>query len=351
MASGNRSLRRILGGAALALALSFPVMHGVQADETISSGDANAAKRFKVFLVTWRGCEFACKGFIDYFKTQRINADIIHRDAGRDKKKMPEFVTEAKAMKVDLVVTWGTTTALSFFGTVDDANPDKYITKIPAMFMIVSQPVGVNMVKDFGPSGRNFTGTVYLVPEETQIKLARTYRPFKKMAVVYNAAEKNSVLSVKELKRIAGKEGWTLLDRAVPTGPDGKPDKDALPGLMAELSAEKPEWFYQGPDSFLNINRDLYTSEANKNGVPVFAAGENPVRTSNALLGVVNRYYNVGQFTGARAEQVLLKGKKPGEMPIDSPSRFSIIINMKTAKNLQLFPPLNLLKFSDVITE
>ena len=343
------AVRRSLCAAVLAaVALSQP---NAFADEVIASGDANAAKRFKVYLVTWRGCEFACKGFIDYFKTQRINADIIHRDAGSSKSKVPGFVAEAKEMKVDLVVTWGTTTALTAFGTVSDANPDKHITKIPAMFMIVSQPVGVNLVKDFGPSGRNFTGTIYLVPEETQIKLARTYRPFKKMAVVYNAAEKNSVLSVKELRRIATKEGWTLLDRAVPLGPDGKPNKAALPGLMAEMAAEKPEWFYQGPDSFLNINRDLYTSEANKNGVPVFAAGENPVRTSNALLGVVNRYYNVGQFTGARAEQVLLKGKKPGEMPIDSPSRFSIIINMKTAKNLQLYPPLNLLKFSDVITE
>jgi len=346
--SGFRRIAR----AAVAAAVVWAGLAGAAAaDETIQAGDPGAAKRFKVFLVTWRGCEFACKGFIDYFKTQKINADIVHRDANRDKTKMPDFVEEAKAMKVDLVVTWGTTTALSILGTFDHDDPATRITKIPAMFMIVSQPVGVKLVKDFGPSGRNITGTIYLVPEETQLKLARTYRPFKRMAVVYNAAEKNSTLSVKNLKKLAEKEGWTLLERPVPVAADGKPDKAALPGIVAELAAERPEWFYQGPDSFLNVNRDLYTSEANSHGVPVFAAGENPVRASNALLGVVNRYYNVGQFTGARAEQVLLKGKKPGEMPINSPSRFSIIINMKTAKKLQLYPPLNLLKFSDVITE
>jgi putative ABC transport system substrate-binding protein len=334
------------------LLLAFTVNAAdTRADETVVSGDPTAAKRFKVYLVTWRGCEFACKGFIAYFKTQRIDADIIHRDAGRDKTKMPGFVAEAKNMKVDLVVTWGTTTALSILGTYQSADPAKHITEIPAMFMIVSQPVGVRLVKDFGATGRNITGTIYLVPEETQLKLARSYRPFKKMAVIYNPAEKNSVLSVQNLKAIADKEGWALLDRPVPTGTDGKPATTALPALVAELAAEKPEWFYQGPDSFLNVNRDLFTSEAVKNGIPVFAAGENPVRTSNALLGVVNRYYNVGQFTGARAEQVLLRGIKPGDMPIDSPSRFSVIINMKTAKNLQLYPPLNLLKFSDVITE
>ncbi len=322
----------------------------VRADHTTATGPQDAAKRFKVFLVTWRGCEDACTGFIEYFKSQNIPADIIHRDAGRDKKKMPGFVTEAKAMSVDLVVTWGTTTALNVIGTYNGADPAKHITKIPAMFMIVSQPMGVKLVKDRGPTGRNVTGTEYLVPQKTQLKLASSYLPFKKLAVIYNSAEKNSTLSVKILRELAKEDGWELLERPVPKDENGKPRKDALPDLVAELAAEKPQWFYQGPDSFLNINRDLFTSEAVKHGVPVFAAGENPVRTSNALLGVVNRYYNIGQFTGARAEQVLLHGKKPGEMPIESPSRFSIIINMKTAKSLSFYPPLNLLKFSEVIT-
>lgn len=339
-------LARTLSATLLAGLLAGPAA----ADETIVSGPKDAAKRFKVFLVTWRGCEFACKGFIEYFKSQNIPADIIHRDAGRDKTKMPGFVTEAKTMNVDLVVTWGTTTALNVIGTHDGADPAKHITKIPAMFMIVSQPMGVNLVKDRGPTGRNVTGTEYLVPEKTQLKLAQSYLPFKKLAVIYNPAEKNSTLSVDILRNLAKEEGWELLDRPVPKDAEGKPDKTAVPALVAELAAQKPQWFYQGPDSFLNINRDLFTSEAVKHGVPVFAAGENPVRTSNALLGVVNRYYNIGQFTGARAEQVLIHGKKPGEMPIESPSRFSIIINMKTAESLGVYPPLNLLKFSEVIT-
>jgi len=343
-----RVMKRILGVGMMALSLLW--LRPGLADHTTKTGPADAAKTFKVFLVTWRGCEFACKGFIEYFRTQQIPAEIIHRDAGRDKKKMPGFVTEAKGMKVDLVVTWGTTTALNVIGTYNGADPAKHVTDIPAMFMIVSQPVGVKLVKDFGPTGRNVTGTVYLVPEKTQLKLARSYLPFKKMAVIYNSAEKNSTLSVKILKKLAKEEGWELLDRPVPKDENGKPSKEAVPGLVAELAAQKPQWFYQGPDSFLNINRDLYTSEVVKHGIPVFAAGENPVRTSNALLGVVNRYYNIGQFTGARAEQVLLHGKKPGEMKIESPSRFSIIINMKTAKSLSNYPPMNLLKFSDVIT-
>ena len=343
--------RSVILRACVLAALGAGLFSGVaSADHTTQTGPKDAAKRFNVFLVTWRGCEDACTGFIDYFKSQNIPANIIHRDAGRDKKKMPGFVAEAKELKVDLVVTWGTTTALNVIGTYDGADPAKHITEIPAMFMIVSQPLGVKLVKDRGPTGRNVTGTEYLVPQKTQIRLARSYLPFKKLAVIYNSAEKNSTLSVKILRELAKEDGWELLERPVPKDDNGKPIKEAVPDLVAELASLKPQWFYQGPDSFLNINRDLFTSEAVKHGIPVFAAGENPVRTSNALLGVVNRYYNIGQFTGARAEQVLLHGKKPGEMPIESPSRFSIIINMKTAKSLGVFPPLNLLKFSEVIT-
>ncbi len=100
----------------------------------------------------------------------------------------------------------------------------------------------------------------------------------------------------------------------------------------------------------MNVNRDVFTSEVIKHKIPVFTAGENPVRTSNALLGVVNRYYNIGQFTAYRAQQVLSKKKRPIDMPIESPSRFSIIINMKAAKAIRLYPPMTLLKFSEVIT-
>lgn len=305
---------------------------------------------YNIFLVTWRGCEFACKGFQDYFKAQKSPVNIIHRDAGRDKKTLAGFAAEAKELGVDLVVTWGTSTALGILGPYDGADPAVHITKIPAMFMIVSQPLAVKLVPNVKSSGRNVTGTLYLVPEETQLNVARAYRKFDKLAVIYNAAEKNSVINVSRLRALAKKQQWQLIERPVPRDKDGKPDVGALPALIAEVARENPQWFYQGPDSFLNINRDVFTSEALKHNIPVFTAGENPVRTSNALLGVVNRYYNIGQFTAFRAQQVLFDKKKPVDMPIESPSRFSIIINMKAAKALSLFPPMSMLKFSEVIT-
>ena len=309
-----------------------------------------AGASHRIYLVTWRGCEFACKGFHDYFKAENLSVEIIHRDAGRDKTKLSGFAAEAKQMGVDLVVTWGTSTALGILGTYDGADPARHVTNIPAMFMIVSQPLAVNLVPNLKSSGRNITGTLYLVPEETQLNVARAYRPFKKLAVIYNSAEKNSVTSVSRLRKLADEQGWTLIERPVPKGTDGKPDAGALPALVAEVAHEKPEWLYQGPDSFLNINRDVFTSEALKNGIPVFAAGENPVRTSSALLGVVNRYYNIGQFTAFRAQQALTEGKRPIDMPIATSSRFSIIINLKSAKALGLYPPMLLLKVSEVIT-
>ncbi len=316
---------------------------------TVAATDARAADPYRVYLVAWRGWEDACQGFKDYFTAEGIPIEVIFRDAGRDKSKLPLFVAEAKALDVDLVVTWGTSVTLGMLGTHDGTDPAKHITDIPSVFMIVSQPVGAKVVPDFTSSGRNVAGTSYLVSEATQLKVARSYRPFDRLAVIYNPLEKNSVLNVTRLERLADSEGFELLARPVPVDAEGKPDAEALPGLVAEVAAAGAQWLYQGPDSFLNVNRDVLTGEAVRHGVPVFAAGENPVRRASALLGVVNRYYMVGQFTAHQAVRILVDKVSPRDLPIASPSRFSLIINMDVAKTLGLYPPINLLKFAEVI--
>ncbi|MGB0671892.1 MAG: ABC transporter substrate-binding protein, partial [Rhodospirillales bacterium] len=98
-------------------------------------------------------------------------------------------------------------------------------------------------------------------------------------------------------------------------------------------------------------NRDLLTGAAVENGLPVFAAGEAPVRTSNALFGVVNRYYNVGQLTAHKARAILVDGADPKDIAIDSPARLSLIVNMKVARALNAFPPMGILTFAEVIDD
>lgn len=302
-------------------------------------------------MLLWRGEEDAVQGFRNYFTTQRIPVTLIIRDAAGDLSKLPGFIKEAQAIRPDLVVTWGTSVTLAALGSYDAENPEQYLpaTGIPSVFMIVSQPVESRIVPSLVSSGRNITGTAYLVPEETQLRAARSYFDFDKIGVVYNRQENNARLSVEALRALASTLGYTLIERPLPLDRKGNPQADQIEPLVAEITAAGAQLLYQPPDSFLNIHRDRLTLAALMRGLPTLAAGENPVRTSYALMGIINRYYLVGQLTAYKAKQILVDGLDPKEIPIEAPKRFSFMINLPVALRLGRYPPMNLLKFAEII--
>ncbi len=329
----------------ITILLCLTVLPGVSASDTTAVDTPS----YQVYLVLWRGWEDAAQGFSDYFQTHQIPVNLVVRDADRDKSRLPGFVQEIKQTRPHLVVTWGTSTALGILGPYDTDTPENYITDIPCVFMIVSQPVGAGLVPDFLSSGRNITGTRYLVPERTQINAARSYLTFDRIGVIFNPAEQNSIINVEALRTLAEEGLFELMERPLPLDDAGEPLIGAIEGLVADLARFSPLLLYQGPDSFLNVHRDQLTGSALAHGIPVLAAGENPVRRSNALLGVINRYYSVGQLTAFKARQILIEGLSPETIPITSPKRFSYMINIRVAKQLKLYPPMNILKFAEIV--
>lgn len=302
---------------------------------------------FRIYMALWRGWEEACQGFKDYFANRGIPVDLIVRDAAQDPSRLPGFVAEAKSLHVDMVFTWGTTVSQAMLGTGRHPDPDKYITKIPAVFAIVSQPAP-KLVPDFTSSGRNITGTTYLVPMETQLNLIESYRRFKVLGMVYNPLEPNSRGAVDEIRRLQSGMDFTLV--ALPADVvDGKPSPASIPAKVAALKAAHADFLYIPPDTFLNVNRDILTSAALEQKLPSFAAAENPVVDAKAMFGGVYRYYTVGQLTAQKAAEILLQGRKPADIPIDSPKRLSILINMPVVRALGVYPPMKLLGLAEVI--
>ncbi len=215
--------------------------------------------------------------------------------------------------------------------------------------MIASTPVGSRLVPDLTSSGRNISGTLYLVPPETQLRAARSYLPFKRLGFIHNPAEDNSNVILKELQALSGKLGYELVTAKVPLDAGGKPDKAALPGLVEQLSHANSDLLYMSPDTFLLLNRDAITSTATQHNLPVLASAEAAVLDSNALFGVVNRYYTVGRLTASKAERILNGGVAPKDIPIEAPPGFSLIVNMRVAQELKRYPPMRVLKIAEVV--
>jgi putative ABC transport system substrate-binding protein len=305
---------------------------------------------FKIYMVVWRGCEDACKGFQDYFREEGVEVNFIIRNANRDKTKLSAFVREAKELEVDLVLTWGTSVTVGMIGTLADSDPVKHITDIPVVFMIVADPVGAGIIETYESSGRaNITGTRNRVPEEVQMKAIRAYRYFKRLGILYNTNELNSVLNVKKIRKLAKKMRFDLSERSIDLDQNGEPIIESVPQKIKELKNRNVAFIYVGSSSFLMRHRDYLTNSAIEQRVPIVAAYEAMARKSNALLAVASRYYSVGKLAGFQAKKILINKIAPIDLPILSLSRYSYIINMETARKLRLYPPIKVLRYAEVV--
>lgn len=307
-------------------------------------------KPFSIYMAVWRGCEDACRGFQDYFREEGIDVNFIVRDANRNKGRLPDFVREAKELKVDLVITWGTSVTVGMIGKLADRNPDRYLTDIPVVFMIVADPVGAGLIENYESSGRtNITGTQNRVPEEVQMKAIRAYRYFKRLGIIYNTNELNSVLNLEKIRKLAKKMRFDLSEGTIDLDENGKPVLESVPQKIMELKNRNVAFIYVGSSSFLMRHRDYLTNSAIEQRVPIVAAYEEMARKSNALLAVASRYYSVGKLAGFQAKNILVNKTAPIDLPILSLSRYSYVINMETARKLKLYPPIKVLRYAEIV--
>ncbi len=316
-----------------------------------NAGKQAAGKKgpFKIYQITYRGETDVERGFSDYLKQRGIDAEIIMRNAERDPAKVKDFLKEIEEIKPDLVYTWGTPVTLATVGAYDDPDAFDLSDRIPVVFTIVAAPVQAKVVPDFASSGRNLTGAFHVVPPEAQLRALQSYRPVKALGVLYTPTEENSVAIVARFAELARAEGFPLIERTFALDGEGRPTAEGFEKLLAEIKEEGANWLIYPPDTFLGSQLDLIRPEAARLELPTFGTTEQLVRSGECLLGLICRYYSVGQLTARKVEQILVEGVNPADIPIETLKRFSLIINVPVAKSLGLYPPLSMLNYAEVI--
>jgi putative ABC transport system substrate-binding protein len=335
--------RRVLAAGIAALMLSAAPPAGSLQTE-------NGDQALQIVMVTFRGCEEACTGFHDYIEASGLDAEIVVRDIGRDRRLLPELVEEVTAMQPDLLVTWGTTVTRGMIGTLDD--DAGAVRGVPTVFMIVADPVGAGIVESYEGSGRPYiTGTRNRVPEDTQMRVLADYRPFTRIGLIYNDDELNAVLKADEMHAVAADQGFEIVERVIANDADGVPMVDDIPQAVADIAAEEVDFLYVGSSSFLLANADAFTTAALDHGLAVATAYEAMVRDSHGLIALASAYYNVGQLAAFQAERILAGGETPGDMEILGLNRFTVLVNIDTAHALGLYPPMLLLRYAEIVGE
>jgi len=306
-------------------------------------------KQFTVVMVLWRGVTDAERGFMDFLKTENVNVKYIIKDCKKDKTRLSNFIEEIRGIKPDLVYTFGTTVTRSVVGTLKGRSADKNILDIPVVFNIVSDPVGAKLTENLQTSKSNFTGVSHAVPINTQINVMQKVKALDKIAVIYNPLERNSMLTVSALRKQSKISEFSLIEAPLKIGSNGKPILDSIFNIVERLAQAKPDFLYLPPDSFLIANGDSLISTANQYKLASFSSTEVPIRKSGALLGIVSTYYSVGKFAGYKAKQILLDKREPALLPIETLKKFSLLVNINTAKKIDFFPPISMLAVAEVV--
>jgi len=339
--------RRQWLAAALSAALpaSMPALAAAPASTAPNSG-----KPFRIYAITFRGMTDVEKGFAEFFASRKIPVQITYRDLNRDPTRMPGFLEEIRATKPDLIYAWGTSVTLGVVGPYDGIVKGQHITDIPVVFTLVAAPTLAKIVPDLKGSGRNVTGVIHVGPTEAQIRAMAQYRPFQTLGVLYTPTEQNSVVVLEEIRRLGRANGFHTVERTFRLDANRKPLADGAADLVRELKEAGAQWLYLPPDSFLGtLCEGTIVPAAMELGLPTFASTEQ-IMQAGALTGLVARYYNVGQFTAHKAEQILLGKQAPSSIPVETLKRLSFQIRMPAARRLNLPPPLPMLSYAELIT-
>jgi len=189
---------------------------------------------------------------------------------------------------------------------------------IPVVYSGVTDPVAAQLVKSWEPTGTNVTGVSDKLPLDKQIALIKRVVPnAKRVGMVYNPGEANSVVVVEELKKLLPAAGLTLVTSAAPRTVDIAPAAKNLIG--------KVDVIYTNTDNNVVSAYESLVKVANEAKIPLVAGDTDSVkRGAIAALGI--NYYKLGQQTGKVVARIL-KGEKPGAIASAGSTDLELFVN------------------------
>ena len=303
----------------------------------------------RIYMVVWRGCEEACKGFINDFEDRGLPVNINVIDVMRKSRDLPDIRQQLVTERPDLVVTWGTSTSLGILGTREEFGEKSAIGDIPAVFMIVADPIRSDLIKSYDSSERNMiTGVKNRIPESVQMNLILDNFPIKNIGVINDPNEINSTLNTQKLRKLSDELDFNLLELEYEVNADAPLEAYQISAAMAKMHEMGADAIYVGSSSFNLENRDIFVQSALENSMPVFSGYAKMVTESAGLMAVANSYANIGKLAASQARKVLFQGSEPRNLPILELKHFSIYINMRAVNKLDLYPPIQLLNVAKI---
>jgi putative tryptophan/tyrosine transport system substrate-binding protein len=254
--------------------------------------------------------------------------DVDYRWAGGSSKRVSDFTAEFLRRHVDVIVTYGAAAAV-----VQQAT-----TTIPIVLAVASDP-GVGLI---GQLGGNVTGISIQQSEliDKRLDLLREVVPhLRRLAIMANAGYAMPVLEAQEAKAVARALGLEAARLEIWGSEDFAPAFEAIRG--------KADALYVVSDAFMAANRTLITTLALSARLPTMLSYGDYV-AAGGLMSYGPNYANLFRQAAEMVDKIL-RGTKPGDIPVEQPSKFELVINLDTAKALAITVPESLLANADKV--
>jgi putative tryptophan/tyrosine transport system substrate-binding protein len=319
----RREFLSVLGGAAAAWPLA-----------------ARAQQRFRIGLLNTGADTFFVGPFmgrlgeLGYLEGKNI---VIERKfAEGNAERLKEFAADLVRQHVDVIVTIGTPAGFA---------AKQATTTIPIVFGAMSDPVGVGLVTSLARPGGNATGNSLMAPELSakRLDILRTLAPgISRFAILWDSSNPGMAERVRETK-IAADQSHVLLHTVGPR------NLDELEAAFAELLSQRPDALLVTTEAFTRQHLARILDFASRNKIPAMFE-ESSYVGAGGLMSYGPDYQEVFR-TAAVFVGKILKGAKPADLPIEQPTKFELVINLKTAKALGIEVPPTLLAMANRVIE
>jgi putative tryptophan/tyrosine transport system substrate-binding protein len=263
------------------------------------------------------------------------NIAIEYRWADGRTERFAEISSEFVRLKVDVIVTHGTAAV---------AAAKRATTVIPIVFASVGDPVGAGLVASLARPGGNITGLSVqqtdAAPKRLEL-LGEVVPRLHRLAIVANADSRSSMLDMTDVRDRAGSLGLQPLTIEIRGAEQIEPAIKALKG--------KADALYVVADPLFFTNRTKISALAMNLRLPTMSNFREYAEAGCSMSYGPN-YLDLFQRAATLVDKIL-RGAKPADLPVEQPTKFELVINLKTAKALGLTIPPSVLGRADQVIE
>jgi len=264
------------------------------------------------------------------------NVVIEYRWAEGNDEWFPVLIAELIALKADVIVTTSTPAHLA---------AKKATTSVPIVMTASGDPVATGIVASLARPGGNITGMSSIAPElqGKRLELLREAIPkLSRIAVFWNPSNPISIIEFKEV----GAAAQVLQMKVQPVGVRAPEELEAA---FAAIVEERPDALDIEYDPIFQNNLVRMIDFATQNRLPTMS-GHRQWVVAGSLMSYGPSYADMQRRAASYVDKIL-KGAKPADLPIQQPTKFDLVINLKAAKALGLTIPPSLLARADEVIE